>query len=741
MAALVLWMPECRGEWPTVENLTPTSIRTPFRAGAAVLLAAVAVGFLGVFVWLTLSLPPSVPGSQVSGTPLIVVVPMLALVAVGLVLAIRVPGNSTGWVVSGGALSLALLLAGSLYIARFQFAHDVPAALAWPMAILDVIGWSTGFPLLLIVLPMLFPDGRLASPRWRITVWITAATVLLTAVTSLLALGVTGLTAAQDTSRFTIGEKALFLLDGPVSGILIVVLMVSALVSLALRYRRADPGLRQQLKWFIAAVTIAALTIVPILVGVSSEAGGIAAAIAMCLVPLSIGIAVLRYRLYDLDIILSRALAYAALAALIAALYVVAVVGVGPLFVTSGKWSLSISIAATVVVAVVFQPVRERLERAANRLVYGRRATPYEVLSEFSRRIAESFADDELLERMARVLGEGTGAQLAEVWLRRGSILQRAVAWPAGADVAVPVPVSGRILPPMEGDRAVAVRHQGELLGALTVTKRRGNRLTPIEEKLLADLAGQAGLVLRNVGLNDELMGKVDQLRASRQRLVEAQDGERRRIERDIHDGAQQHLVAIKIKLGLVEDLAMKDPTSVLAAVEELKTDADAALQTLRDLARGIYPPLLADQGLDAALKAQARNATVPVSIEIDGVGRLAPEVEGAVYFCCLEALQNVQKHAHATTATVRLWKEAGQLNFEVSDDGDGFDVGHTRRGAGFTNMKDRLEALGGSMKVTSEPERGARLTGTLSLEPATAAEPATSDLSTHPGKEETAHA
>ncbi len=705
------------------ELVTPSSVRSPLTIGAAALTSGVGAVLLMAFVFLTLSLPASVPSSQVAQTPLVVVVPMLALVAVGLVLSTRAPGNSTGWVVSGGALSLGLLLVGSLLVTRYQYAHDLPSELAALGAILAVIGWSTGFPLLLIFLPLLFPDGHLTSPRWRVAVWITAATLLLTVVTSLLALGITGLSPVQDPSRLSAGQKVIFMLDGPVSELFMVLLMASAVVSLVFRYRRAEPGLRQQLKWFIAASTLAALSIVPILVGVNSEASGLVAAIGLSLVPLSIGIAILRYRLYDLDIIISRALAYAALAALITALYIGIVVGIGPLIGSSGKWNLGASIAATVAVAVGFQPIRERLEKAANRLVYGRRATPYEVLSEFSRRVAESYAGDDLLERMARALGEGTGARLAGIWLRRGSVLHRAVAWPAGADVVEPVPIAGQDLPLMEGDKAVAVRHQGELLGALTVTKRRGETLTPIEDKLLADLGSQAGLVLKNVGLNAELLRKLDELRASRQRLVEAQDGERRRIERNIHDGAQQQLVAIKIKLGLLQDLATKDPAAAVAAVDELKSDADSAMHTLRDLARGIYPPLLADQGLAAALSAQTRKVTVPVNIEVDGVGRLAPEVEAAAYFCCLEALQNVQKHADATRANVRLWKEAGQFNFEVTDDGQGFDVGRARTGAGLTNMQDRLDALGGSIKVTSEPGRGARVLGTLSVELPAAAE------------------
>ena len=313
---------------------------------------------------------------------------------------------------------------------------------------------------------------------------------------------------------------------------------------------------------------------------------------------------------------------------------------------SGGQPNLLLSIVATAIVAVAFQPVRERLQKVANQLVYGKRATPYEVLSQFSERVAETYAADEALPRMARVLAEGTGAQRADVWLRTGSVLRPAAVWPETDPPGreEPVPVVGQLLPTLPGGQVVPVRHQGELLGALAVTKRKAESLTPVEEKLLTDLAGQAGLVLKNVGLTAELLARLEDLRASRQRLVAAQDEERRRLERNLHDGAQQNLVALKVKLGLAEMFVDKDPARAKATLAELKADTDEALETLRDLARGIYPPLLADKGLYAALESKARKATIPVEVQADDIDRYPQDVEAAVYFCCLEALQNVQK-------------------------------------------------------------------------------------------------
>jgi signal transduction histidine kinase len=201
---------------------------------------------------------------------------------------------------------------------------------------------------------------------------------------------------------------------------------------------------------------------------------------------------------------------------------------------------------------------------------------------------------------------------------------------------------------------------------------------------------------------------------ASRQRLVAAQDDERRKLERNLHDGAQQYLVAIKVKLGLAEMLVMRDPTKAKAVVVELEHDADEALETLRDLARGIYPPLLAAKGLPTALEAQARKATLPVTVDADGIGRYAQDTEAALYFCILEALQNIQKYAQASTAAVRLRATGKQVSVEVADDGRGFDVNRTTRGNGLTNMEDRLDALGGTLQIASSPGNGTTLRAIL---------------------------
>jgi signal transduction histidine kinase len=225
--------------------------------------------------------------------------------------------------------------------------------------------------------------------------------------------------------------------------------------------------------------------------------------------------------------------------------------------------------------------------------------------------------------------------------------------------------------------------------------------------RLLADLAGQAGLVLRNVQL-------IEELRASRRRLVSAQDEERRRLERNLHDGAQQQLIALKLRLRLTEEIVGEDPQLLRRTLAELADAAQSALDDLRDLARGIYPPLLADRGLTAAIEAQATRSPVEVRVEAEAIPRYRAEIEAAVYFCSLEALQNVAKYANATSATVHLSAEDGALVFAVSDDGDGFDTAHVGLGTGLQGMADRVAALGGSLTVRSEPGGGTTITGQL---------------------------
>ena len=689
--------PEVRG---------PTPALMAWSVWAVVLGIALATPLLMLLFHSVLGASPVTAGVELLG---------VASASVGALVASRLPRNPVGWLfLTAGLLWTADQTAG-VYAAD----AGVLAPGSLPGAIVAAwLQWSLWLPALVLLLgftPLLFPNGHLPSSRWRIPAFL-LGTVGTTAVSAQAVDGLSRLNNGLDPTGSLIGDPALLV---SALGSATMVLVLVAVASLAARFRGAGGEMREQLKWFAYAAAVTAVVAIASLASSLifprnqqlNDVGILASIVTLTGIPVAAGIAILRYHLYDIDVVISRTLVYGALALFITAVYVAIVVGIGALIGSGGRPNIALSIVATAVVAVAFQPVRERLQKVANRLVYGKRATPYEVLSQFSERVAESYAADDVLPRMARVLADGTGADRADVWLRAGDLLRQAASWPTDSADVEPSRVIGDALPEMlEADRAVEVRHQGELLGALTVTKRKGESLTPVEEKLLDDLASQAGLVLKNVGLTAELLARLEDLRASRQRLVAAQDEERRRLERNLHDGAQQNLVALKVKLGLAEMFVEKDPARAKATLAELKADTDEALETLRDLARGIYPPLLADQGLPAALESQARKATLPVEVQADGIGRYPQDVEAAVYFCCLEALQNVQKYAGAGKATIELDQNDGALTFAVEDNGKGFDADNTPRGSGLQNMADRLDALGGSLDIASSPEHGTRL-------------------------------
>lgn len=648
---------------------------------------------------------------------------LVASMGLGALIAIRRPHHPVGWLLLASATAFMVdqgLIQNFVIYAIHVRNRSIPGG--------DLVGsiesmmWVPGIAPIAIFLPLVFPTGTLLSRRWRLVLWIAIVAMISAFVGN-------GLSPTADTTSYIAGVRPVLLPEpfSAITGALSVAIIVlplcaiAGIIALVVRYRRGTADERHQIKWMLAASAFYAFgfagSLVPGMLGHNIPILQDVGVLGLVLVPVAAAIAVLKYRLYDIDVVISRTLVYGALAAFITAVYVGIVVGVGTLVGSGGQPNLVLSIVATAIVAVAFQPVREQLQRVANRLVYGKRATPYEVLSQFSERVAETYGAEEALPKMARVLAEGTGAERALVWLRAGTLLRPAAAWPeSGGAAQEPVRVLGDNMPDLPGDEAVPVQHQGELLGGLTVTKRSGESLTPIERKLLDDLAHQAGLVLKNVGLTAELLARLEDLRASRQRLVAAQDEERRRLERNLHDGAQQNLVAIKVKLGLAEMLAAKDPARAKELLAQLKGDTDEALETLRSLARGIYPPLLAEKGLAAALESQARKATLPVDVEADGVGRFPQDTEAAVYFCVLEALQNVQKYADASRAVVRLSTVREELHFEVNDDGKGFEPATQKMGSGSQNMRDRIDALGGSMEVKSATGAGTSVVGYLPI-------------------------
>jgi signal transduction histidine kinase len=629
-------------------------------------------------------------------------------VLVGWAIVTRQPRNTIGW------LLLAIPFVGALAFVVGDYAAEAlavhPGSLPFGSAAAWLDRWLIVATLAIFVpVFLLFPDGKIPSRRWRPALWLTVAAPGVTIVSFALTPGrLTG--AFADLSTVTVmnplGVEALrrtleVLTQVGGFGILLSAFLAGA--AIIVRFRGASGDVRQQIRWlaFVGIAFLAEFVIGAVLAGMSGDndmVGTIAFTIWFLTlvvgIPISCGIAILRYRLYDLDVVVRKTVVFGLLAVFITAVYA-AVVGLAGTVIGSTVGSTVGSFAAAAALAVLFQPARERARRLADHVVYGRRATPYEVLAEFSGRVGEVYAAEDVLDRMATVLAEGTGAERATVSVLVDGELRAIATAPQGE------PATGT---------SIDVSHHGEALGALSVDMSAADPMDPARRKLVEDLAAQAGLVLRNVRL-------IEQLRASRQRLVAAQDEERRKLERNLHDGAQQQLVALSVRLKLARTMVDRDPGKVADMLEAIQGSANDALEDLRDLARGIYPPLLADKGLAVALEAQARKSTIPTVVDAQELGRYSQEVEAAVYFSCLEALQNVAKYAQASTATVRLGQDDGVLRFEVDDDGDGFDPAATGYGTGLQGIADRLDAIGGEIAVRSSPGRGTTIAGRIPVE------------------------
>ncbi len=656
--------------------------------------AVASIAMLGAAVWIARADQSSLAGFGLFG---ILVVTSFSVL--GALIAAHRPSNPIGWLFCGVGLSFGLAALSTEWATSAFVERPGMLPFGGFMSWLGTFTWSPGILVLFTFLILLFPDGHLPSRRWRPVAWLSGVALFLVvvpiavtgwAVRGPLLVNLSESAPASAPTSFKIGYNL------QVAGVLLMfVLGLAAAASLVVRLRRARGDERQQLRWiaFAAAIGIACVILSSPLFHLPSALGSV----GIPLIPAAAAIAIMKYRLYDIDVVIRKTVVLGTIAVFITSVYMALVVGPILLIGSGGgsRESVVLSAIAAAVVAVAFQPVRQRANRFADRLVYGKRATPYEVLSKFSGRVGEAYAADDVLPRMAQVLAAGTGAEAAVVWLRVGGELRPTAVWPVEASVPTELPPD-----------AVDVLHQGDLLGALSVAMPPSDPMDPAKRKLVEDLASQAGLVLRNVRL-------IEELRASRQRLVSAQDEERRKIERNIHDGAQQQLVALAVKLRLAETLATGEGAEKTAAtLEQLQSDAGTALEDLRDLARGIFPPLLADKGLPDAIAAQARKSPVPVDVDADNVGRYPQEVEAAVYFCSLEALQNVAKYAHASRASIKLTQINGSLTFEVADDGDGFDPTTTGYGTGLQGMADRLDAIGGTLIVRSEPGYGTSVTG-----------------------------
>lgn len=654
--------------------------------------------------------------------------PMATYASVGALVARSSPRNLIGWLFSSVGLALALWMFGSAYaqlgLRGASGIGDLPgaAAAAWT----GVVALIAVLPVALPVFLLIFPDGHLRSHRWRPVAWVVALGGVL------LVLGTFGQVWVLDP---LVLRPPRWMTEIPGSHlaydaglVLVVAAAFAGLLALVLRFRESSAEQRQPLRLLVGVIVAMAFTtalaIVTVLGSQGAEWSWVAIVVAILTdgfgvligIPLATAAAVLTFGLYDVGVVVKKTVVYVVLVILFVLLLALLSLLVSPLaFIGSPETGgdrelliariLTTAAVFTLVLVLTFRPVK----RLARRLVYGRRATRYEAMAEFAERLGDAYSTEDVLPRMAEIVRASTGADVAQVWIHVRGEIRPVASSPSDTPLGEAIEAGPDELPPLEGRRAFPVRDRGELLGALTVTMPAAEPLSKDGEQLVTDLASQAGLVVRNVRL-------IEELQESRRRIVTAQDERARKLERDIHDGAQQQLVALSVKLGLAEQLASRDADKTTRLLTELKADTADALENVRDLARGIYPPVLADHGLAAALEAQARKSPIPVRLSANGSGRYRPEIEAAIYFCCLEALQNIAKYAEANDATIRLGRSNGDVTFEVTDDGRGFDPA-TAEGSGLTNMRDRVEAVGGALDVSSAPGSGTTVRGRIPVE------------------------
>ncbi len=592
-------------------------------------------------------------------------------------------------------VALALLLFGTA-TQPFTMHALVAAHPSWgpPVDGLHFLG-SASFSLFLFI----FPDGRFV-PRW--TRWVALVWI------------------AWLLPRY-------WLPDWPPSGSdtwlalpnLVVWLgaLASAVYGQVYRYRHVSNQVqRQQIKWVVFGIAmgltgfLSVNIVVSSVVSVPTSAGEIATLMvgaalmngALLLIPLSIGIAMLRHQLFDVDVLINRTLVYGALTACVIGLYVLVVGYLGVLFRTGGN--LAISLLATGLVAVLFQPLRNRLQHGINRLMYGERDEPYAVLSRLGQRLEATLAPEAVLPTIVQTVKESLKLPYAAIALRQED------AFAVAAAVGVPVDDTLRL----------PLVYQNETVGHLILAPRApGESFSPADRRLIEDLAREAGVAVHAVRLNTDLQRLTVDLQQSRERLVTAREEERRRLRRDLHDGLGPTLASLAQRLDTARKLVRRDPDTAAVLMDDLKTQVKATIADIRQLVYALRPPALDELGLVSAIREHAApyNQVDGLHIWIEAPEHLPPlpaAVEVAAYHIALEALTNVARHAQAQSCHVRLWLSGG-LSLEITDDGRGLPKDY-HAGVGVTAMRERAMELGGEYLIEPGPAGGTRVSAWLPL-------------------------
>jgi signal transduction histidine kinase len=612
----------------------------------------------------------------------------------GALVASRHPLNPIGWIFCTVGVLLALTsLAFAYWVADESGIMSLPGIefALW----LDIWIWIPATMLPLTFLLLLFPDGRLPSPRWRPIAW--SAGLGIAAYTLSIALHPEPpIESTPPSNPFGIrGATDILDLLANVALPLLVIGAFGSLAALVVRFRRSRGIEREQLKWLAYASVIAILGLA--VSGVLSaiwpddqwifELNLIMVNVALALLATASGIAILRYRLYDIDLLINRTVVYGALSAGVVVIYVLLVGSLSILFASSGNFV--IALLATGLTALLAQPLLNRLQRGVNRLMYGERDDPYTVLSSLGQQLKTTLAPTAVLPSIAEAVGQALKLPYVALALKQGPGLKIVAAYgmPSGDHLQLPLV------------------YQTETVGQMLVAHRApGESFTPSERRLLDDIALQAGIAAHAVRLTADLQ-------CAREGLVTAREEERRRLRRDLHDGLGPQLASLTLTVGAARELLRHDPEAADRLLQELARHTQTAITDIRRLVYALRPPALDDLGLVPALREQAAQysqAGLQVTISApDQLPPLAAAVEVATYRIVQEALTNVVRHARARTCAVSISLMPGDsLDVQVRDDGVGLPV-DGRAGVGLTSMRERAAELGGTFEITSVPGKG----------------------------------
>jgi signal transduction histidine kinase len=623
---------------------------------------------------------------------------------VGALIATRHPRNPIGWMFAGTGFLMGLDLLAMGY-SMYSRAVMIPNALAGA-AFTEWLGswvWIPPTVVPMTFLLLLFPDGRLPSPRWRPLAWVAGLGLTGSVLSIALYPSLLYASAEPDTVENAVAAKMLPFLY--VAFTLLMVGILGSVASLIVRFRRSSGLEREQMKWlayagvFIIVGFVASSVVFAVWPDnpMGEEMSIIITSLSVVGIVVATGIAMARHRLYDIDLLINRTLVYGALTAIVIGLYILVVASFGALL--QARESLSVSLFATGLVAVSFQPLRERLQRGVNRLMYGERDEPYAVLSRLGRRLEATLAPAAVLPTIVETVAQALKLPYVAIILTKGKESEIAAAFGS----------------PTEDTFILPLTYQAESIGRLVCAQRSpGEPFNAAEQRLLEDMAHQVGVAVHAVRLTADLQ-------RSRQRLVTTREEERRRLRRDLHDGLGPTLAAMALEVDAARNILLQDPTDAATLLADLKGQIQTALGDIRRLVYDLRPPALDELGLIQALRGQAEqyNQASRLSTSVAAPDPLPPlpaAVEVAAYRITMEALTNVVRHAQANTCQVEFSLPEGEmLIVEIADDGIGL-PSDLQSGVGLTSMRERAEELGGTFKIEPNIGGGTQIVARLPL-------------------------